>query len=453
MRRSPRFSLEQTRSFLAEHDVSHVMVALPDLDGILRGKHLAADKFLSAVERGGGFCDVVLGWDSDDVVYENTATTGWHTGFPDRPIVIDVGTGRRLPGERPSLIFLADWEEPMAAVSPRCVLKRVIARAERLGFRVSAAFEYEFVLFEETPHSVREKGFRDLRPITPGGFGYSVLRSAVWRELYDDVIATCDMLGVPLEGLHEESGAGVLEAAIVVDDALEAADRALFFKTFVKALAQRRGLMATFMSRWSADWPGLGGHVHLSLQDLDGGSAFHDPSGDGAMSTTMRHFVGGQQALLPELLALSAPTINAYTRLVPGFWAPTTATWGIENRTCALRVVPGSPAAQRVEHRIAGADANPYLALAAALGSGLHGVEQGIEPSRPLAGNAYEAGDAEPLPATLWDAAQRLKGSAAAADLFGGEFVAHFAAGREWEEREFRRSVTSWELERYFEAI
>lgn len=448
-----QLSLEDVRAFITEHDVSHVMLAVTDLDGILRGKHLAAGKFLSAAERGGAFCEVVLGWDSDDAVYENTSRTGAHNGFPDKPIVIDVCGGRPLPGDRPSLIFLADFAAPLSALCPRNVLKRMIERAARSGFTARAALEYEFFLFDETPQSVRDKAFRDLRPITPGGFGYSVLRSAVWRELYDDILSTCDGLDVPLEGLHEESGAGVLEVAIAVDDALEAADRAVLFKTFVKALAQRRGLMATFMSRWSLDWPGQGGHIHLSLHDLDGTSVFHDEDGEGSMSQTMRHFIGGQQALLPDLLAMAAPTINSYTRLVPGYWAPTSATWGIENRTCALRVVPGTPSAQRVEYRIAGADANPYLALAAALGSGLYGIENELEPSAPVAGNAYERNDDDPLPATLWEAAQRLRKSPAASDLLGDDFVDHFASSREWEEREFRRSVTNWELERYFEAI
>ena len=172
------------------------------------------------------------------------------------------------------------------------------------------------------------------------------------------------------------------------------------------------------------------------------------------ISETMRHFVGGQQALLPELLAMVAPTVNSYTRLVPGYWAPTAATWGIENRTCALRVVPGSPKAHRVEYRVAGAEGNPYLALAAALGSGLLGVEDRMEPSEPVTGNAYEMDEGHAaFPATLWDAAQRLRQSEAAAELFGADFVQHFADTREWEEREFRRDVTSWELERYFEAI
>jgi glutamine synthetase len=277
----------------------------------------------------------------------------------------------------------------------------------------------------------------------------------VWRELYDEIIATCDEIRAPLEALHAESGPGAFEAAIKVDDALEAADRGVVFKTFVKAVAERRGLMATFMSRWSADWPGQGGHVHVSLQDLDGGSAFHDPDRPDGMTATMRHFVGGAQALLPDLCAMFAPTVNSYTRLAPGAWAPTTATWGIENRTCALRVIPGGPGSQRLEHRVPGADANPYLAVAAVIASGLWGIEHEIEPPAPVTGNAYEqpSESAPPLPASLGEAAARLSGSRSAAELLGSPFVEHFARTREWEEADFRRAITDWELARYLEVI
>ena len=183
----------------------------------------------------------------------------------------------------------------------------------------------------------------------------------------------------------------MLEAAIGVDEALNAADKAVLFKTFTKVIAQRRGLMATFMAKWSKDWPGQSGHIHLSLKNQPTGApAFHDASAERGMSTTMRHFIGGQQQLLPQVLAMVASTVNSYSRLIPGFWAPTSATWGVENRTTALRAIPGSPSAQRVEFRIAAADANPYIALAAALASGLWGIENGIEPHPAIEGNAYD---------------------------------------------------------------
>jgi glutamine synthetase len=446
---------ESLRRALDDGVVSHVMVGVVDLDGTLRAKQLSAEKVRRALEGELRFCDVVLGFDSNDAVYENTTITGWHTGFPDVPVRIALETARPLPGDRPSYLLLADYGGRLERVCPRGTLRRVLERARDMGLRVAAAFEYEFMLLEETPYTLREKGYRGLRPITPGAFAYSAVRSSVWRELYDEIIATCEMIRAPLEALHAESGPGALEAAIKVDDALEAADRAVVFKTFAKTVAERRGLMATFMSRWSPDWPGQGGHVHVSLQDLEGTPLFHDGERPHGMTEVMRHFVGGAQALLPDLCALLAPTVNSYARLAPGAWAPTTATWGIENRTCALRVISGSPSSQRLEHRVPGADANPYLAGAAVIASGLWGIEHQLDPSAPVVGNAYEqpreTGPA--LPGSLGDAATRLAGSPAAAELLGAEFVEHFVRTREWEEAEFRRAVTDWELQRYLEVI
>lgn len=446
---------DEARAFVDEGGHAHVKVGVADIDGVLRGKYLSRDKFLSALEKGFGFCDVVVGWDSNDQLYDNVAYTGWHTAYPDAPVRILPETGRILPFENGLPFFLCEFSEAAEAICPRGLLRRVLARADAMGFSVAAACEYEFFVFDETPDSVRAKGYRGLKPITPGFFGYSVLRSSVHAELYEDLLQTCRVMDMGLEGLHTETGPGVLEAAIGVDEALRAADKAILFKTFVKVMAQRRGLMATFMAKWSPDWPGQSGHIHLSLKDGDGRPVFHDAGAERTISDTMRHFIGGQQRLMPELLAMVASTVNSYSRLIPGFWAPTSANWGVENRTCAIRAIPGSPSAQRVEYRVAAADANPYIAMAAALASGLWGIENRIEPRPAVAGDAYTLPpDAElDLPRTLWDAAQRLKASAPARELFGDAFVDHFAATREWEEREFRRHITDWELSRYFEII
>jgi glutamine synthetase len=331
----------------------------------------------------------------------------------------------------------------------------VLDRARKLGYEAYAGFEYEFFVFKETPDSVREKNFRDLKPIAPDYFGYSVIRNSVWSDFYRSLLELGEKMDFPIEGLHEETGPGVIEAAIGVDSALSAADKAALFKTFAKVHAQRQGLMATFMAKWSKDWPGQSGHIHISLKDAAGKPVFYDASEPFTMSDTMRWFVGGQQKLMPELLAMVSPTVNSYTRLIPGFWAPTDSAWSVDNRTCALRVIPGSAKSQRVEYRVAAADANPYVILAAALGSGLWGIENKVEPEPVVEGNAYEHKFPErlALPRTLWEAAQRLKGSSMARDWFGEDFVHHFAASREWEEREFRRHITDWELARYFEII
>lgn len=441
------------RALVEERDLPFVKVGLFDIDGVMRGKYMARDKFLSAIGKGFGFCDVVLGWDSNDQLYDNVKFTGWHTGYGDAQVRILPETCRELPDEN-TVLFLAEFAGEAEAICPRGLLRRVIQRAKDHGFEVKASCEFEFFLFEETPDSVREKGFRNLKSISPGFFGYSMLRNSVYSEFYEKLLTTCAEMDFPLEGLHTETGPGVLEAAIAHTDGLGAADRASLFKTYAKILAQRQGWLATFMAKWSPDWPGQSGHIHLSLHHPDG-AAFHDASQPHHMSTTMRHFIGGQQALMPEFLSMIAPTVNSFTRLVPGFWAPTTASWGIENRTCALRAIPGGEKSQRVEYRISAADINPHVAIAAALGSGLWGIENRIEPSPPTKGNAYEAAfpKKRQLPATLMAAADALKKSAAARDLFGEAFCEHYAATREWEEREFRKHITDWEMARYFEII
>lgn len=446
---------EDARRIVEERGLDHVRVAVFDIDGVMRGKYMAREKFFSALEAGFGFCDVVLGWDSNDQLYDNTKFTGWHTAYPDAPVRILPESCREIPFEDGMLLFLGEFAERGEEVCPRGVLRRVLERAGRLGYDVNAAAEFEFFLFEETPHSVREKNYRNLVNVTPGFFGYSMLRSSVHAEFYRELLDTARRMDFPIEGLHTETGPGVLEAAIGVDGALAAADKAALFKTYTKVLAQRRGWMATFMAKWSPEWPGQSGHLHVSLKGRDGRQGFHDPAAAHGIGDVMRWFIGGQQALMPELLSMVACTVNSYTRLIPGFWAPTQASWGVENRTCALRAIPGSAKSQRVEYRIAAADINPYVALAAAIGSGLWGIEHRIEPTPPVEGNAYdkEFPDGLALPRTLGEAADRLRTSAAARDLFGDAFVEHYAATREWEEREHRKAITDWQLQRYFEII
>jgi len=448
-------TIAEARQIVTERGLSHVKVGVVDVDGILRGKYISREKFFSALEKGFGFCDVVLGWDSKDQLYDNVSYTGWHTGYPDAQVRILPESCRDLPFENNGLFFLGEFSDGAEVICPRAVLRRVLQKAAAMGYNAYAGFEYEFFVFNETRETVRQKHYRDLKPLAPGYFGYSVLRNSVDTDLYHQLLRLGEEMDFPLEGLHEETGPGVLEAAITVDNALSAADKAALFKTFTKIIAQRNNMMATFMAKWSPDWPGQSGHIHISLTDKDGKAAFFDRDGDHGMSDTMLHFIGGQQQLLPQLLAMVAPTINSYTRLIPGFWAPTVASWGVENRTCALRAIPGNEQSQRVEFRIGAADANPYIVLAAALAAGLWGIENAKLPEAQVTGNAYEQNFPPHLhlPSTLWQAAQNLRASDSAHALFGTEFVEHYAASREWEEREFRKHITDWELDRYFEII
>lgn len=440
--------------------VRRVKIGFTDIDGVMRGKYLSLDKFASIADGTSGFCDCVFGWDVDDQLYDNASYTGWHTAFPDATYRIDLSSERRLADEQNIPLFLADFvgEGEYHPICPRNQLKRMIDRARSAGFASRMAFEYEFFVFKETPASAAAKHYRDLEPLTPGNFGYSLLRTFSMSDLFNELMDHCANHGINLEGLHCETGPGVWEAAITVDDALAAADQAALFKVLTKSFFQKRGMIATFMAKWSMDYPGQSGHLHQSLVSTDGvRSAFFDDQDPLGMSDLMRHYVAGIQTHLPALLAMTAPTINSYTRLVKGAWAPTASTWGIENRTTALRVIKGSAKSQRVEFRIGAADANPYLTAAATLGAGLLGIAAKLPLGDAIQGNAYEVQDSLPsaqqLPANLLDATRAFEASDAAIELFGQAFVEHFAASRKWEVREYERHLNDWQLKRYFEII
>lgn len=450
--------IASAKKFLADADIRNVKLAAIDLDGVMRGKYVSREKFLGVAEKGIGFCDVIFGWDSADQLYDEDSYTGWERAFPDAWATIDMNSGRLLPTEdNQSVIFLMDFEHhDAAAVCPRSVLKRVLKRLAGHGLQATTAAEFEFFLFNETPQSIREKAYQNLNTITPDNFGYSVLRASTHADLYHQILSLCSEMDMEIEGLHTETGPGVLEAALKYTEALKAADNAALFKTFVKVLAQQNGLMATFMAKWSKNYPGQSGHLHMALQNIaDGKPVFYDENNADNMSDAMRYFIGGQQKLMPELLAMVASTCNSYTRLIPGFWAPTAASWGMDNRTCAIRGISGSPYSQRVEYRVAAADINPYLAIAAALGSGIWGIENKIEPEPAVKGNAYaqEYPDHLQLPRTLTQAAEKLEQSEAAKSLFGDAFVSHFAYTRKWEDLQQRQAITDWQLARYFEII
>jgi glutamine synthetase len=257
---------------------------------------------------------------------------------------------------------------------------------------------------------------------------------------------------VPLEGFHTETGPGVYEAAIAVEPGLAAADRAALFKVAVKEIAARHNLTPTFMAKWNATLPGSSGHLHQSLSRTeDRESLFSGEAADGGMSGLMRQYIAGLVANLPELTAIYCPTINSYKRTVPGAWAPVNATWGVDNRTTAVRAIPGGKKSTRVELRLTGADINPYLAMSASLAAGLDGIERKLELPPPSV-NAY-ATDAAPLPSSLGDAVRLFRQSRVAREWLGEEFVDHYASTREWEVRQYQKAVTDWELARYFESV
>ena len=437
-----------------------VKVAVSDIDGVLRGKYLHRDKFLGATEPhpagGFGFCDVVLGWDMMDATYDNTSATGWQHGFPDALARLDFNTARHVPWDSDVPFFLGEFvnaDGSAHAQCPRQALKRVLARAEKMGFTVMTGMEFEWFNFLETPQGWADKKGVGPQQLTPGMFGYSLLRMNQNQAFFNAIIDQMLAFKVPIEGLHTETGPGVYEAAIGFSEALEQADRAVLFKTGAKEIGARFGIMPSFMAKPLQGLPGCSGHIHQSLSDGTS-NLFFDPHSGRKMSPLFESYLAGQVACMMEFAPMIWPTINSYKRLVDGFWAPVKPTWGLDNRTASFRVIAGSPKATRLETRCPGADVNPYLAMAAVIAAGLDGVEKGLKLSTPpITGTNLGAENIPRAPRTLIETTRIFERSTIARDWLGDGFVDHFAATRDWEWRQWLDAVTDWEMKRYFEII
>jgi glutamine synthetase len=437
-----------------------VKVAVSDIDGILRGKYLHIDKFKGAAEPypagGFGFCDVVFGWDSSDQCYDNTSVTGWQHGFPDALARLDLDTARNVPWDDNVPFFIGEFINSDGTPHPLCprqTLKKVLKRAEKMGVNPMCGMEFEWFNFLENSHSWESKKGVGPTPLTPGMFGYSLLRMNQNREFFNAIQDEMLQFGVPIEGLHTETGPGVYEAAIAFSDALTQADRAILFKTGTKEIGARFGIMPSFMAKWNAAYPGCSGHIHQSMSDGKK-NLFADAKGRHGMSKMFESYLAGQVAHLMEFAPMFWPTINSYKRLVDGFWAPVKPTWGVDNRTASFRVIAGSPKSTRLETRCPGADVNPYLAMAAVIAAGLDGVEKGMKLIAPaIHGTNGGAENIPRAPRTLIETTRNFQQSKVARDWLGDTFVDHFAATREWEWRQWLDGVTDWELKRYFEII
>ena len=437
-----------------------IKVAVSDIDGVLRGKYLHKDKFFGAAEpypNGGfGFCDVVLGWDMMDSCYDNAQATGWQHGFPDALARLDLNTARNVPWDHQVPMVLGEFvlaDGTPHPVCPRQTLKRVLARAAKLGVMPMTGMEFEWFNFLETPQSWADKKGVGPTQLTPGMFGYSLLRmgdnSGFFHALMDEMLA----FRVPIEGLHTETGPGVYEVAIGFSEALEQADRAILFKTGAKEIGKRFGIMPSFMAKPNQQLPGCSGHIHQSLSDGKS-NLFYDANSKRSMSKLFESYVAGQMACMMDFAPMIWPTINSYKRLVDGFWAPVKPTWGLDNRTASFRVIAGSPKATRLETRCPGADVNPYLAMAAVIAAGLHGVEKGLKLTAPPITGTNQGADHIPrAPRTLIETTRNFQQSEIARDWLGDSFVDHFAATREWEWRQWQDAVTDWEMKRYLEIV
>jgi glutamine synthetase len=440
-----------------EHQIDTVKLGGVDIDGIWRGKRQPIEYFMQDVwQHGTHICDIMLGWDLQDNLIPGVSYTGWHTGYPDFHLVPVLDTFAAVPWEPGTASVLCEWIRPDGTphpFGPREILRKVVKRAEKLGYKPKIGYEVEFYVFRENVDSVVEKNYQNLTPIAPGMRTYSMYRGTLSEYFIGDLRKQMQRYGIVVETSHTEYGPGQFEVNLHYSDALDVADQVSLYKAGVKEIAAKHGLMVTFMAKFDHKLVGSSGHLHQSLWDMEGHNLFAPKDGE-PISELGGHYAAGLIETMAEMTVFFCPTLNSYKRKRPLTWSGTTATWGVDNRTVALRVIPAGPKASRIEHRTPGADANPYLAIAAAVAGGLYGVEKRLQPPEMVRGNAYELADPSLLlPETLDQAVEALDRSKRAREFLGAEFVDHYLQTRRWELECERNTVTDFERSRYFEVI
>ncbi|QMW65991.1 glutamine synthetase [Mumia sp. ZJ1417] len=451
---SGNLTLGELADAIAIGEIDTVIVAFADMQGRLTGKRVSARLFLEEVaEHGAECCDYLLAVDVDMNTVSGYAMSSWETGYGDMVMRPDFDTLRRIPWLDATALVVADLEDhhrgPVGP-APRTVLQRQVARLAERGLVPYAGTELEFMVFDTGYREAWAKGYRELTPATDYNVDYAMLASTRMEPLLHDIRRGMDGAGMYCEGVKGECNRGQQEIAFRYAHALATCDNHTIYKNGAKEIADLHGKSLTFMAKYD-EREGNSCHVHLSLRGVDGAPVFADDDGPHAMSPMFRSFVAGQLATLRELTLFSAPHINSYKRFAEGSFAPTAVAWGLDNRTCALRVV-GHGDTMRMECRAPGGDVNPYLAVAALIAGGLHGIDAELELDAPCEGNAYTS-DAPHLPTTLREAATLFAESKVAREAFGDEVVEHYLNNARVEQTAFDAAVTDWERVRGFERL
>lgn len=429
-------------------DADIVHVGLFDFAGMFRERRLRREELLAGAETA-MFANVLPKWDAA----ENILAPG---PYGSETIAYDPASIRPYPFEPRAAALVADYTGPQAEIMPRRVLARQVERAAKAGFEALAAFEFEFILLAETAETLRAKGFADPKPFAPDNRCWSGQTAAAHAGIIADLEGVLRAADIDLFALGVELGPGCLEATLRHGPALRAADDAAFFRMFTKAFCRQRGLTASFMPLLGADFPGIGGHICLSLREPKSGrNLFADRGDPHGLSAAAKSFLAGIIELAPEAFPMVAHTVNAYRRLAPGSWAPKTVSWALYNYAAAVRTAAETEETTRLELRLPGGDVNAHLALALMLAAGLDGIERGLElKDPPISGGGPNEipPDAPRLPADLLEATRRFRASDKARRLFGAAFVDHFAMICEAEDAALRRAVSAAEVRRYLEA-
>ena len=447
-----RLTLGELTGKIKANEIDTVILAFPDSAGQLLGKRLTGEFFLENGEV--GCCDYLMTVDIEEKPRRGFKISGWETGFGDLTMEPDFSTIRELPWQEKSALILCSLRAKNGTAleeAPRAVLQ---GQAERLASRGLAAFtasELEFFLFDTPYGEVYTGGTQALDPSSPYPVDYHILHTGFDDDLLQTICRRMAEADIPVESRKGETGKGQYEIGLKYASALEMADRHLIYKLGAKTLADREGKSLTFMAKYRTDESGSSCHIHFSLADSKTGENIFTGK-DGNPSETFNHFLGGLLRLTPEFFLFFAPTVNSYKRFVDESFAPVNLTWDYDNRTSGYRIV-GRGEGFRIENRFPGADANPYLAYAAMIAAGIHGIREKITPPPPVRGNSYGQPGASPLPRSLGEAAERLNQSRAARDAFGDQVVDYYVHHARLEAEEYGAQVGEWELKRYFERI
>jgi glutamine synthetase len=450
------FTFNDLRRAVADGSVDTVIVAIPDMQGRLMGKRVTGDFFVESAHHGTHFCTYLLGTDMEMRTPAGYARTTWESGYGDWLADPDWSTLRRIPWLEKTALVLADAREDKSRelidIAPRSMLRKQIERAAAMGLIPMMASELEFYLLRGTYDELADGGYHAPTPFGSYNEDYHLLQATKAEPLYRQFRNQLSAAGVPIEFSKGEAAPGQHELNIHYGHALESADRHALFKHGVKEIAFQNGYAVTFMAKPDHTWTGSSAHVHLSLWDAEEkANLFHDAGASPyGMSRTCRHFLGGVMQCMRELCFFIAPYVNSYKRYASLSWAPVNVVWGRDNRTCGFRLVGEGPSL-RIENRFPGGDANPYLAYAAILGAGLHGIEQEIEPPAEFVGNGYAATGVPRIPRALWQAMELLETSEVARQIFGNDVVAHHLNAARVEQETYDQVVTCWERQRYLE--
>ena len=452
---APAFTLSQLKKEVAEGAIDTVLLCIADMQGRLIGKRFQAEFFLESAYKETHGCDYLLANDIDMEPVPGYAAASWERGYGDFAMRPDLATLRRVPWLPGTALVLADVQDHHrrdVPHSPRAILKRQIARLAARGMSAYMASELEFYLFDETYESAHAKGYRGLK--TAGHYieDYHILQTSKEEPVMRAIRKGLQAAGIPVENSKGEWGPGQEEINVRYCDALTMADNHAILKNAVKEIAHFAGKAVTFMAKWRYDLAGSSSHVHASLWDKKGRTPlFHDPKGKHGMSVLMRRYLAGQLAHAREITWFLAPYVNSYKRFQVGTFAPTRAVWSCDNRTAGFRLCGAESKSIRVECRIGGADLNPYLAFAALIAAGLSGIERKMELEEGFVGDAYRGKKLREIPKTLREAIETLDRSKMLRSAFGDDVVDHYVHTARWEQSEYDRRVTDWELARGFE--